>query len=207
MAEKIALYIIGASSANGVGDSEGGFAVRLGKKLSSSIELNVFNLAIPGDTTTGMLERFEREIRPRVNLKRRRIILFYPGGNDASTVDDVIRTDEVTYKANVKQILQAAKRITEKILCIEHRKVDETKTAPIPWTPNKKFLNSNYAKHVAILREVCNEENVSLIKQFDDPVQPDILFHDGLHMNEKGHEALAQKVLDMLVERGWTNTL
>src|SRR5271155_4084357 len=94
----------GASSVEGVGDSQGGFFKRLGKKLAEvGKPYECLNYGIGGNTTRDMLARLDR-VRPHLPAKT--IVLL--GSNDFprdADVEPARRVPVEEFRQNVDKIL------------------------------------------------------------------------------------------------------
>lgn len=94
----MAHYIVfGDSITYGEGDLHGGWVQYLREELINDI---VYNLGIDGETTTGLVNRLEKEIKPRVSE------------DDSNKVDPVPWAQEMSYKTDlVKQYSETMKAV------------------------------------------------------------------------------------------------
>lgn len=198
----INIYVFGDSITYGAGDYElGGWVNRLRLILEndgSEIYYNVFNLGISGEETRETSERFESELRVRYDMYVDNIIIFAIGINDTL---DVCGKDEVPledFKNNITNLINKAKKYSNKILFIGLTKVNESLVAPLPWNLEKSYFNEKIIKYDREIEKICLENNIYYLKIFDLLTNDDLI--DGLHPNEIGHQKLCDKVLEKISE-------
>jgi len=208
------ICVFGDSITYGVCDFEkGGWVNRLRSfldmKTSSNPEVyfDVYNLGVSGDTTTGLLERFEIECKSRVlesiESGEQVTIIFSIGINDSLYLHDEkhLRTSPEEFKANIQKLVKLARKFTDKIVFLGLTPVDETKTTPILWHTNKSYKNEYVQRFDGIAKSVCKEENIPLIEIFDSWIKLDYkkLLGDGLHPNSDGHKKIFETVKEFLI--------
>jgi len=195
------ICIFGDSTAWGAWDMEkGGWVNRLwlyaGKK--TDCECNIYNLSISGGTTETILERFESEAKTR----KADGLIFQSGGNDSylkgKNGPNQIPLEK--FKNNLEQIIKRAKNITQNIIFIGFKNVDESKTTPVSWK-DIYYINAEIKKYDETIREVCNQYNIPYLNIFGLLDVND--FEDGLHPNAVGHEKIFIKVRDFLTLNKW----
>jgi len=88
------------------------------------------------------------------------------------------------FQNNLMELINQAKNFTDKIVFISLTKVDESKVMPIPWSDKKKFYdNNNIVKYNTVIKEICNDNNLSFINLLN-LLEPNDL-DDGLHPNSE----------------------
>ncbi|MEM5791138.1 MAG: GDSL-type esterase/lipase family protein [Candidatus Aenigmatarchaeota archaeon] len=208
------ICVFGDSITYGAHDREfGGWVQRLRKfleeksKLDPQLYFNIYNLGISGDTTAGLLKRFEVEAKARLTELEEgeeAIIIFAIGINDSQYLHDrgSLRTPEKEFRANIEKLIDSAKKFTSKIVFIGLTPVDEQKTTPIPWDTNKSYKNQYIQKYNQIIKSVCEKKKVLFIEIFEKWIKANYknLLDDGLHPNSKGHEILFENIKEFLVE-------
>jgi lysophospholipase L1-like esterase len=142
------IFCFGDSITYGFWDREGGWVERLRKHLeqkalekSSPDNLNtesyvtVYNLGIPGDMSTGLIERVRGEFEARYNQDQESIFIFAIGINDThyNSQADGYGVSLEEYKQNLKQLLQFAQCYSKKVVFIGLTPVDEKRANPIFW--------------------------------------------------------------------------
>lgn len=192
------ICVFGDSTSWGAWDTEkGGWVNRLWLKLCDHEPyVTLFNLGIDGGTSKTILDRFENESKAR----NADALIFQTGGNDASTgVDGISKVSIEDFKNNLEQIISKAKAITNKILFIDLKNCDETKTMPVYWG-DFFYKNSLLEEYSNAMHEICKKHDVLFLEL---PNLLDEDFEDGLHPNAVGHQKIFEVVYKFLVENSW----
>ena len=191
---------IGASYCEGKVDPEGGGVVgRLRSWHESFIQDNhVFNLGISGDTTSDMLKRLEKEMKPR----KPDLILVVGGLNDFIRRESKIAKPDNTvegYEKNIRDLIAKAKNLAP-VLFVGVQPVDEARTAPVSWE-NIYYLLSDAKTATDITKKVCLEMKVPYVDVFGEFMKIDYKKYlaDGLHPNSQGHQRIFELVKDKLI--------
>jgi len=193
------ICVFGDSIAWGAWDTEkGGWVERLKLHLWSVHEdFEVYNLGISGDTTENLLKRFNVETEAR----KPDIVIFAMGVNDdivkKSDGNHLVEIDQ--FEKNMKELVGKAQKFTNDIIFLGLQKVDETKTAPIPWQPDYFYYNKDIQEYDKKLQEITEKESVHRLPMFDLLQIEDL--EDGLHPNAIGHQKIFEKVRDFLSEK------
>jgi len=197
------ICIFGASIVWGAVDPEhSGWVGRLRSflELKRNFEIDVYNLGVSGDTTTDLLERFEVECKAR----EPNIILISIGINDAQYINNESnpRTSLKDFRNNIQKVIKIAQRFTPQIIFVGFNPIDESKTMPIPWSPEKYYTNENVKKYNDMVKLVNKENNLLFIEIFEEWMKVDYrnLLEDGLHPNSKGHQKIFETVKDFLIK-------
>ena len=189
------ICVFGDSTAWGAYDLEkGGWVNRLWLFFAKeNQEIDVYNLSISGGTTKTILDRFENEAKAR-NVD---VLIFQGGGNDAAYehVEGNYQISPEEFKNNLEKIIEKSKKITDKIIFISFKNVDEARTMPVSWC-DFYYTNGNIKKYCEMMKNVCDENGVLFLDIFGILENDDL--YDGLHPNAKGHEKIFQKVNDFL---------
>lgn len=191
------ICIFGDSTAWGAYDLEkGGWVNRLWLFFAKeNQEIDVYNLSISGGTTKTILDRFENE----ANVRNADVLIFQSGGNDAAYehTEGNYWVPPKQFRKNVEEIIEKAKKITDKIIFISFKNVDESRTMPVSWI-DIYYKNENIKKYCKIMKDVCDENGVLFLDIFGILENNDLC--DGLHPDSKGHEKIFQKVKNFLVK-------
>src|SRR3989344_5465954 len=67
---------------------------------------------------------------------------------------------------NLHEIYARAKNISPHILFVGLTPVDDTKTNPVPWAPNKVYKNEYIAKYDQALKSFCREFSIPFVDVF-----------------------------------------
>lgn len=201
------ICVFGDSIAWGANDpQQGGWVGRLrnyyqSQNLRADNDTDVYNLGVSGDNTDDLLKRFNPELVARLSDDNN-IVIFAIGINDSQYVvskgDNRIPVDQ--FRSNLQTLVSAAKKHTNKIIFIGLTRVDESKTAPIPWNTDKKYTNAAIEKYDGIIQSVAKEEGVNYIGMQDVVGLADLT--DGLHPNPEGHKKMFEAIsVDILKEK------
>ena len=194
------LCIFGDSITQGFSDEEsGGWVSRLfAHTISKDSNLNIFNLGIGGDTTAGIIARFEREIATR----NPDFLVFAIGINDAVTYQDKgVSVSEESFSENIRTIIDRAELLVEKTVFIGLTYVDESKTNPVLGsTTGKCYANIRIERFDAIMKDICRERGAPYLPVADCVTTNDL--PDGLHPNAHGHEMMFKKIKEFLCDQG-----
>ena len=176
----IVTIIFGDSIAYGLFDEELGWVYRLKRRLESNNY--IFNLAIPGQNSKDILNKFEIELKNRYNEIDDFKIIFSFGIKDAlkNNIDD--------FKNNVLEIINKTKTYTKEIYFIGLINPDTNKRVEYDLKHVSSIDNT--------LEEICNKENINFIK-INHLINNDLLV-DGLHPNSIGHEKISEEVLGVI---------
>lgn len=201
MKKPASICIFGDSTAWGAWDLEkGGWVNRLW--MDTGIRegddyVEIYNCSVSGGTTDTILERFESEAR----IRNADALIFQTGGNDAAyekTPGNYLVSPE-KFKANIEEIIKRARKITDRIIFMDLKNCDESKTTPVSWI-DIYYTNGNIEKYSEIMEKVCKENGVDFM---DITKLENTDFEDGLHPNTSGHEKVFQQVREFLVKKNW----
>jgi lysophospholipase L1-like esterase len=182
------ILCFGDSITFGMGEN-GGWAGRLKKYFEPKGDHNaVYNLGIPGDTTTGLLKRFDKEAGSRVRYcwpGDKYLIVIAVGVNDTRGLNhpDKLQTKPEQFKKNIAKLIKKAKKYTKHIKFVGLTPVDEDITYPYEDT---YFLNKRIKEYDKIIKDACRKSKVGYIDLFNQMKKN--LLDDGLHPNSKGFD-------------------
>jgi lysophospholipase L1-like esterase len=192
MKKDIRVTFIGDSFVNGTGDeSYLGWVGRVCAKTYSEypdIELTCYNLGVRKETSGGILERFELEIKPRLRDTDSHIAILSFGVNDCAQNIDL----EVS-KQNLNMLLTQAKKSFQKLLFV----------MPPPIADQE--INQKIKCLIDQYRFICKELEVEYIDFFDILSENKIWKkqtreNDGAHPKSQGYEIFAKLIFE---SDGW----
>ena len=200
----VRILVFGASTTYGKCDPEGGWVQRLRKYIDENAENidsnSVFNLGISGNTTEDLLRRFGFETKQRLKNGEESIFIISIGMNDAQYLHDKQSTkvSQEKFRANLRKIIQKAKKNSTKIIFVGFQPVDEQRVDP--WKQNKSYKMEYIEKYDKIARKVCTDTNIHFIDILSSFKQSNYrkLLYDGLHPNSEGHRKIFELVRDFL---------
>lgn len=194
------ICIFGDSIAWGASDpKKGGWVGRLWKHcisqdLQCNEDVDVYNLGVSGDNTEDLLLRFSTELEARLS-DYKTLVVFAIGINDSQFVisKNKNRVSLDDFEANLKELIKQTKEHSSDIVFIGLTKVDESKTTPIPWNTDKKYMNEYVSQYNDKIKEVASEASATFI-DLSTVVNEDDLT-DGLHLSTEGHEKVFSEVM------------
>lgn len=153
-------------------------------------DVSVYNLGICGDTSTTLLKRIAGEAARR----DAGIIVIAIGTYDYSLVapNNENWVSKVEYENNLKQILIASQNIAKRIIFMGLTPVDDSKTQPLPQSPEYTYLEREMVVYSGILKRFCESKGVEYIGLDNIITSSDL--SDGLHPNSKGHKKIFGRV-------------
>lgn len=187
------ICIFGDSITWGASDYEkGGWVERLKSYYMENREdVDVYNLGVSGDNTADLLRRLEVEVK----MREPSLIILAIGINDSQYIQRKgnYKINPDRFENNLSELLSLAQKITDKIVFIGLTTVDESKTTPIPWSPEKYYDNESVEKYDGIIKNFCKKNNLNYISMKEVISATDL--EDGLHPNSQGHGKIFKAVL------------
>ncbi|MBD3405675.1 MAG: hypothetical protein GF411_06035 [Candidatus Lokiarchaeota archaeon] len=160
-----AICAFGDSIVFGRGDNlDRGWVGRLRKYFEIKDQYNaLYNLGIPGNSTTELLDRLDTECKARLKQYHegdRFVILIGIGINDSRFVGslDKPQTEKGVFRKNILKIIETAKIYSNEIVFIGLTPVDEKLTNPYEDT---FFLNSRIKEFNAVIQDCCSSTSES----------------------------------------------
>lgn len=200
------ILVCGDSISFGRGESPNiGWAGRLKKDFGPKGFHNcLFDLGIPGDTSTTLLKRFENEVRSRIKYiypGDKYIIIIAIGINDSRAIGNPNRleTKPEQFKKNILKLISIAKRYTKHILFIGLTPVNEDITNPFEDT---YFINSRIKEYNGIIKDCSQKEKVKFLEVFSKLIKKDYkkMLVDGVHPNKKGYVEIHKIIKNFLIK-------
>lgn len=207
------ILVFGTSTAYGFWDIEGGWVQRLRRYIdekqmaSEDLYFAVYNLGVSGDTSRGMAQRMEAEIKSRIfddDEGEETIVIISVGVND-SIVNHLSGECQIPldiFKENVKEMLEIARKYTRKIIFVGNKPVDESRLDPIPWLPGNSYKEELVEKYDKSVAEFCLNNGIPFIDVYDafrKEKEWKKLLDDGVHPSAGGHKLIFETVKTWLV--------
>lgn len=197
------IVVFGDSVAYGAWDSEGGWVDRLKRwahqvtiESAGETKLQVFNLGIGGDTSTGIARRIEAELAARQSASWPLAVVISYGANDERTTDGTIETDLETFKATTRRIIAAAQKHTEKPIFVGSPRLVET----VLTFKGREYSDERLAAYEAAQREIVEAAGIPYVEirsLFDND---NYYAFDKIHPNNNGHVVIFEAVKAKLSE-------
>ncbi len=204
------VLVFGDSITYGAWDTRGGWVGRLrefyDKTPDDEYDILFYNLGVSGDTTEHLLKRFEEELDCRLEPDEDNIVIIQIGKNDSALMNSKGKKSWVDigrYEANLKRLYELAAKRTDKVLFVGLGTVQEDGAIYERYTPELTYLNEEFRRYDAALKRVAEETGAHYIpvaKKFG-RYNPEEVFNDGVHPNNKGHAILFRIVKNYLVRK------
>lgn len=186
-----AILCFGDSITFGRGESPCiGWCGRLKEWFESKNEYNaVYNLGIPGETSKGLLNRFEIELTKRVRYLREEdkfTVIIAIGTNDLSSADGkhLIKINE--FESNIRKLYLFAKKTVDTVYVLSippaHTKLGGD------WE-DSSYMNEDVDRYNHILEEVTTDDFVKLTFLDWDSKVP-----DGIHPDSIGYADMFNQI-------------
>ncbi len=182
-----------------------GWANRLKEYFESKDFYNVlYNLGIPGDSSTDLLKRFEIEAESRIKYyfpDNKFVILIAIGTNDSRGLGspDNIQINPKDYENNVCEMVDIAKNQTKEVILIGLPPVDESL---MPFE-NTYFSNKTIEQFNDILQKIAEENNLlfcDIYSEFTKQENYPKLLVDGVHPNAEGYKIMYEIIKKFLIQ-------
>jgi len=199
----VTVLVFGDSIAYGAYDREQGWVASLRSYLERNSELKpstdfIYNLSIPGDTSSALLHRFEYEAYNRIDIPEETVILFAIGMNDCAYnhENSKVFVPQDEFIDNLKELITKAKKFNAQIALLGLTPCDESKTNPCLWDKSIAYSNEFIVKYNAIIKQVCKEYDVYFIDILNDFSKPNYkaMLEDGIHPNTRGQELIFNSI-------------
>jgi len=205
------LICFGDSITRGESDSlYGGWADRIKTHLikqfveTDKARISVFNMGISGETTNGLIQRFENEFITRQAEDKQDTVLFGYGANDLANQDGNYLVEIGSYTDNLSQSIEFALEKGANVVLINVTPI-AAQLDGIPNVNNRIRNDDNIRRYNQALQALSVKYNVSLIDvytPFNDNKET-YLTADGLHPNSAGHGLLYQVISTSLKAYGY----
>jgi len=211
------ILCFGDSITYGNWDPKGGWVGRLreyldtkslenytGADLYSTFYTLTYNLGIPGETSTILIERFEGELAMRYNPDELNIILIAIGINDSRFYKSTGQheTDIEDFRQNIWDLEEIAKKYTNDVAFIGLTPVDEARTDPLFWEADAVYKNEYIEKYDTVIKDFCQSRKVPFVDVFSAMKNLEVakLMEDGIHPNQEGYEVLEEIIKAAIFE-------
>lgn len=207
------IIIFGDSITWGAWDEKGGWTQRLRSFIEKSYPPGeevffTYNLGIPGNKTSNILERLRLETEERIdkNYEPEEIVfIFEVGGNDSAWLKEENRhkIEKEQFEKNIQELIKIAKEYSNKIVFVGAIQHDESKSCPISWNKNMHYYNKHQKEYNEIVKKTCKNNKVhfiDILKIFDVSNLKDLLHEDGVHPNSRGHKLIFNKVKKYIIK-------
>jgi lysophospholipase L1-like esterase len=157
-----------------------------------------------GDTTADLLKRFTPEIGARQSGD---MIFFAVGLNDAQFVNGRPLTTPAAVCTNVRTLIQRARACAPRLCWVGLTPVDDARTTPLPWMPDRAYRNATVAVFEAAIKQTAAAEAIPYLDLFSAWTTNQTYRHlllDGIHPNAAGHAQICERIKTFLQQHGST---
>lgn len=181
---------------------QGGWADRLKQHYFTQFvehqtqKITLYNLGVAGETTDGLVKRFDNELRARSIKGQKLIVVYAYGANDIVIHKDKNIVPEEYYVRNLKRCIESAKKFKAEILLLNLLPIAESIEGKINQHGKLRFARDIKGYNFTI-KKLCHEMNcqyLDLYASFIENNKQEYLSIDGVHPNSKGHKLLYQKI-------------
>ncbi|MFH1409392.1 MAG: GDSL-type esterase/lipase family protein [Nanoarchaeota archaeon] len=164
----------------------------------------LYNLGIPGDSSTDLLKRIDGELKARVRYVYpgdKYVILIAIGINDlrGHGSPERVQTPKEQFEKNIIKIISIAKKHSKHVVVVGLTPCDEKKTVPFETT---YITNAQVNTYDQLLKDAAENEHVLFLDILSPLLKkkyPSLLY-DGIHPNQKGYQEMYRIIKDFLVE-------
>lgn len=175
----IRVFAFGDSITNGSWDAEGGWAVRLRnyfyekENKEADFSVGMYILGIAGETSSGLLERFQQEAKRRIRKEDEEVVfIFLIGTNDLAYLvnENRFNVDKDQYGRNIKKLVQQAKGFGGRIIFLTIPPIVEEIAVKRPGRVTSRILKY-VDEYNQVLIRVVKEEGVELVDIYNELIK------------------------------------
>jgi len=196
------IICFGDSITRGESDADyGGWADRIKTRLikqfveTAKDRVSVFNLGISGETTDGLMQRFQPELITRLADDNKNTVLFGYGANDLANQDGNALVSIGSYADNLSHCIEFTLEKGASVVLINVTPI-AAHLDGIPNVNNRIRNDETICRYNQALLALSVKYNVDLIDVYTpfNERKEAYLTADGLHPNSAGHELLYQVI-------------
>lgn len=194
------ILFFGDSITHGRGEKPSlGWVGRFKNDFEKKDKYNVaYNLGIPGDTSTKLLNRIEIETKNRIQYLRdgdEFTIVISIGINDSRGINHPknYETPIEKFEKNIIKIIEISKKYTNNIKLISITPVDESLVNPYEQT---YFSNTKIRTYNKIIERHAKKNKIEYIDLYSKLIiiKYTKLLEDGIHFNKKGYKKIYELI-------------
>jgi lysophospholipase L1-like esterase len=211
------LIALGDSITLGHWDETGGWIAHVRRNADAGVVRSkraqyatVYNLGISSNTSRHVLGRYRGEVDARhdPNEGTDLFIVLAVGINDSAVTTKTTRhlVEPAVYEANIRALVALAKQDAPgRVLVVGPTPVDESKTRPVTFRPEREYRLEFIDEYNDIARRVTRDSDVRFVDLFEGMQPHDGHWQewDGVHLNALAHERVAGLIETELAWLGW----
>ena len=202
---KTSYIFVGDSIVYGIGDFEQNGWTSMFKNKIINLDQNslycnnyVHVAAYPGGTSSDIAQRISHILGAFAFPSTNNEIILSIGVNDTQTIDNKQKVDLETFKNNIIEIIESARKIENgNITILGLTRIGSEQQ--FEFKPGKSLSNDTINQYDLELEKICQENKVSYVKMSDALGYSDYV--DKLHPNNQGHKKIFSRVLSKIIER------
>ncbi len=166
-------------------------------------EITLYNLGVAGETTDGLCQRFEQELKVRnINGQKLLIVLAY-GANDVviHQKKNITIVPQAYFIRNLKQCIELTKKYKANVLLLNILPISNTSEGKINQHGNLRFNQDikRYNEAMKKLSQNLSCDYFDLYSSFEEDKET-YLCNDGVHPNVKGHRFIYLKMRQKIAQ-------
>lgn len=189
----------------GTWDTQGGWVDRLKQYFHTEYfqgqrKVQVYNLGIGGELSSGLHARIENEIKARLNPNWEPIVVIGTGKNDSRAKKSVsnFESSPEDYEMNLKHCIEIASIYTNRILLVGLGLVDESRRFKDLFYQNERM--ELFDKVNMKVAHDLNVRRVDIQKEMQTVPNLSSWFVDGVHPNHVGYQWIYERILPEILK-------
>lgn len=185
---------------------QGGWADRLKQNYlkqfaDSPVQtITLYNLGVAGETSDGLLKRFDSELHARSLKGQKQIVVLAYGANDIVIHKEKHLVPEVYFVRNLQHCIESAQKINADILLLSLLPISDDIDAKLNQHGKLRFARhiQDYNRIIEQLAVELHCEYLDIYSLFTENNKAHYLCSDGVHPNASGHALLYQIIKEKL---------
>jgi lysophospholipase L1-like esterase len=135
------------------------------------------------------------------------MIFFAVGLNEAQFVNGRPLTTPAAVCTNVRTLIQRARACAPRLCWVGLTPVDDARTTPLPWMPDRAYRNATVAVFEAAIKQTAAAEAIPYLDLFSAWTTNQTYRHllrDGIHPNAAGHAQICERIKTFLQQHSST---
>ena len=189
------VLVFGDSIAYGYGAKAGWVQLFRNWITEMGKDIEVYNLGISGDTSSGLSARLACEAEARKSSKMLIVVSIGINDSEVELSSGKNRISPEEFRRNMEKIIETARGYGE-VLLLGLTPVDESLVRPIPWHKGYEYTNKSILKYDSIIHELASSHGVRYIRLFQKLSASELA--DGVHPDARGHEKIFEAVREYI---------
>lgn len=159
-------------------------------------EVILYNLGVAGETTDGLVNRFEAEVRARYIKGHKLMVIIAYGANDIVIHKNKNIVPESYFVRNLKHCIESIKQLNADLLLLNILPISDSIEGVVNQHGKLRY-DQDIQKYNSVIENLSAEINcdfLDLYTLFNAGNKEELLSNDGVHPNSKGHWILYQRI-------------